>query len=450
MKQVIAFLLCIACALSGTGCAARDDHTGGTLAVPEYPEMAPYPNTDEFLSAGGELNYDKWAEADAAYAATLNQQRQYASDCVGLDSYFISTVRAIMLENTGDNLAYAPVNLYLALGMLAEVTDNNSRQQILSLLGEDSITSLRTKSHALWNACYRDTGSTTSIPASSIWLQNGYPYHSNVLHTLAEDYYASVYSGEMGTEQYDLELQNWLNDNTHGLLSEACREIHLSADTRMALATTLYFRARWDAEFYENNTSADTFYLPGGDGAAVECDFMHQSGTGNYYWGERFSAVKQDFKTGGGMWFILPDEGTSVSELIADDEAMAFLLSDGAWDNSKHLVVNLSVPRFDVSSTTDLAKTMKQLGITDVFDVQASDFSPLTDEPLFLSEATHSVRVKIDEEGCEAAAFTEMALCGSAMPPSDEVDFILDRPFLFVVTGDTGLPLFMGIVNRPV
>jgi len=29
------------------------------------------------------------------------------------------------------------------------------------------------------------------------------------------------------------------------------------------------------------------------------------------------------------------------------------------------------------------------------------------------------------------------------------VDFVLDRPFLFCITGDSGLPLFVGIVNCP-
>jgi len=35
------------------------------------------------------------------------------------------------------------------------------------------------------------------------------------------------------------------------------------------------------------------------------------------------------------------------------------------------------------------------------------------------------------------------------MPPKDEVDFVLDRPFLFVLTGTDGMPLFVGVVNDP-
>ena len=57
--------------------------------------------------------------------------------------------------------------------------------------------------------------------------------------------------------------------------------------------------------------------------------------------------------------------------------------------------------------------------------------------------------MRIDEEGVEAAAYTIMAICGAGMPPEEEIDFVLDPPFLFVITSRDGLPLFAGIVNQP-
>ncbi len=32
----------------------------------------------------------------------------------------------------------------------------------------------------------------------------------------------------------------------------------------------------------------------------------------------------------------------------------------------------------------------------------------------------------------------------------DHVEFTLDRPFIFEIMSETGLPLFVGIVNNPV
>ena len=116
------------------------------------------------------------------------------------------------------------------------------------------------------------------------------------------------------------------------------------------------------------------------------------------------------------------------------------------------MTIDLSVPKFDVSADTDLSGALRALGVTDVFDAGKADFSPLTDDKadaIFLSQAKHSARVTIDEEGVVAAAYTVMVACGAALPPDERVEFTLDRPFLFAVTGESGEILFAGIVNTP-
>ena len=113
--------------------------------------------------------------------------------------------------------------------------------------------------------------------------------------------------------------------------------------------------------------------------------------------------------------------------------------------------MNQSVPKFDVSSQFDLREGLAALGITDVTDFDKADFSPLTDaqQEIALTQASHAVRVAIDEEGVTAAAYTVMMAAGAAMPPEEEIDFTLDRPFLFVITSPDNLPMFVGVVNDP-
>ena len=177
---------------------------------------------------------------------------------------------------------------------------------------------------------------------------------------------------------------------------------------------------------------------------------MHQSGTNTYYWSDRFSAVAKHLENSGAMWFLLPDEGVTPEELLADKQAMDFLISGGESAESKYLIVNLSVPKFDIASDLDLTESLKKMGITDVFDPAISDFSPMTDDTeAYLSQARHAARVAIDEEGVTAAAYTVMMAAGAAAPPDEEVDFTLNRPFVFAVTGADGLPLFVGVVHQP-
>ena len=60
------------------------------------------------------------------------------------------------------------------------------------------------------------------------------------------------------------------------------------------------------------------------------------------------------------------------------------------------------------------------------------------------------MRVAIDEDGVTAVAYTLIVTKnGAAPPPDDEVDFVVDRPFLFLITGADDVPLFAGVVNQP-
>ena len=61
----------------------------------------------------------------------------------------------------------------------------------------------------------------------------------------------------------------------------------------------------------------------------------------------------------------------------------------------------------------------------------------------------HAARVKVDENGCEAAAFTAVTVEATAARPEElpVVEMDLNRPFGFLITGAEGLPLFVGVVN---
>ena len=178
---------------------------------------------------------------------------------------------------------------------------------------------------------------------------------------------------------------------------------------------------------------------------------MHQSGMGNYYRGENFSAVYRALRNSGSMWFILPDEGVSVDEVLASDEYMQLMLNPWDWDEASTPEINFSVPKFDVSSQIDLIDGLKSLGVTDVFDPSISDFTPMTTDvdEIYIKQALHGARVAIDEEGVTAAAYTVMIADAGAAMPDEEIDFTLDRPFIYAITTNDNLPLFTGVVNNP-
>ena len=423
---------------------------GGTpaayaIAEAKYPKMAPYPNS--LAQRLGSTAYDKWRE-------DIKAQRRDLGDTSALQSFFARSARTFLAGDEGRNRVYSPLNVYMALAMLAQLTGGESREQILTVLGGGSMDALRRQANDIWNANYRNDGALTSILASSLWLNRDVKFNRATMDTLAQDFYASSYRGEMGSEQFNKALQSWLNEQTGGLLEEQAGNIELDPETVLALAATVYFKAKWGSEFSKEETAPEAFHAPDGD---VETDFMHQRSGQHYFWGDKFAAVEQHFEGGGAgsMWFLLPDKGVTPEDLLADAEATGFLFATDKyeWENKKYLYVNKSIPKFDVSSQFDLTEGLRALGITGVFDPAVSDYTPMTtdvDAPIVLSQANHAARVVIDEEGCTAAAFIVISNSAGMGPPDDsEVDFVLDRPFLFCITGLSDLPLFVGVVNHP-
>ena len=123
-------------------------------------------------------------------------------------------------------------------------------------------------------------------------------------------------------------------------------------------------------------------------------------------------------------------------------------LKEDGWKNKKDMKVNLSVPKFDVSSTVNLKDGLNKMGVTKVFDMENSDFTAITsDTPVYISAVNQSARVEIDEKGVKAAAYIELPGAGAAQPPEEIIDFVLDRPFVFVISKGN-LPLFTGVVNN--
>ena len=408
----------------------------------EYPDRAPYPKSTPLTGMPDEAAYAAWREENQA-----RQELASGVDNESMAGYYAATMAEFLGDNGGENAVYSPLNLYLALAMLAECTDGDSRGQILALLGVDDLDALRTQAQNLWSANYRDDGQTTSLLANSVWLRDCLTYNEDTLNTLADTYYASSYQGEMGSEELNRALQTWLNDNTGGLLEEYAGQIETEPDTLLALASTIYFKASWADEFDESATAPRTFHAATGD---VETDFMNQSEMGSYYWGEDFSAVSKSFQNGGEMWLILPDEGSTPEELLAGDTLADFLLAGNGWEDQQYHQINLSMPRFDVEGEINLIGGLQELGVTDVFDPGLANFTPMLGEGVdaYVNQANHAARVRVDEEGCEGAAFTVIMAAEGAPAPGEEIDFVLDRPFLFAVTSQTGQLLFVGIVNQ--
>lgn len=359
---------------------------------------------------------------------------------------------ALILSGSNENVLWSPVNAWLNLAMTARITGGETQQEILTALDATSMDDLTQQASALWESIYVDQESGKCQLANSVWLDQACDYDLATMEALSHDFYTSIYQTDLGTETANAEIRNWINLQTENFLQDAASGIDVPEDAIIAMYSTIYFKGRWESEFHPNNSRDGVFHAPEGE---TNCTYMNKSAAMGYYWGDTFGAVCLSMKNGAKMWFLLPDEGVRVDQLLNDEDYLMLItdhrdpvIGENSWRDQRRIQVNLSVPKFDISGQVELDAMMQAMGIEKAFDPDTADFSQaLPGSSPWLQDVNQAVRVAIDEEGVTAAAFTEN-IPGAAPPPEDIIDFVLDRPFLFVIER-AGVPLFVGVINDP-
>ncbi len=442
---VLALLLCAGCA-APEGEKMETKLTEYVIEQAEYPVYPRLKSVEDFVDGKGNWDNEAYRQAEEDYRRALeNLGKGTGTATAPLLDFADETTGRVLLSSRGESVVYSPVSLYVAMAMLAELTDGPSRAEVLHALGTEDLQAVRESVHQLWADSYCDNGVTVQRMGSSVWLNEQVEFHREALQTLAEYYYASGYRVAMGSDEANRAIGQWINEQTGGLLSDAADNIQTEAMTLLQLYTTLYFKARWRDTFRPELTEKSLFHLYDADGASVECDFMRRSSQGGYRRGDGYTAAVLPFAAEGGyMTFCLPDGDTNIDELLGRES----LVSELQEMTDYGAMIHWKVPKFDVGSDVGLNELLKGLGVASVFSTETADFTPLTETTAFLDTVRQVARVKIDEEGVEAAAFTEMAVCGASLP-QDEIYMTLDRPFIFAIYDAGGLPLFIGTVYQP-
>ena len=433
MAGMMAVLLLTGC---GSPAAQSAPDIEPTANEARLPEITVYADAMAETSDPTQL-YNALAEYYTAIEALHNGARELMPDMAA----FTARTAAPIFAGKSENTVFSPSSLYLAMAMLADATDGETRSQIAAVLDAPQYAEA---ANALWRMMY-ENGATVALPANALWSGAKWPVKQSLANQLASSYYADSFTVPMGTKTADELMQSWLNEHTGGQLTQQAQSVQSDADTALALMSTLYFRGFWLNEFMESSTAPAPFTLA--DGSSRTADFMHAETSGSWHQGKQYVSSSLYFTDGGSMLLVLPDEGILPEELLGDPDAMQDMLTAIP---EQYTYIHWAVPKFDVSSQLDLAEPLQALGITHAFDAALADFSPTTEETaVSLSSAQQAARVSIDERGCTAAAFTVMMGVGAGMPNDYILDMKLDRPFLFVLFGSSQVPLFVGTVYTP-
>ncbi|KAK7938468.1 hypothetical protein WMY93_001794 [Mugilogobius chulae] len=218
---------------------------------------------------------------------------------------------------------------------------------------------------------------------------------------------------------------------------------------QMALVNTVSFRGAWQKQFVFTHTQNLPFLLS--DGTTIKVPMMHQASDVRF--GQFRAGSEQRYTV-----LELPYLGRSLSlQLVLPSDrrtplwALETQLSPRhvwSWDTGlRRTRMDIFIPRFKMQNRFNLRSALPAMGISDAFSPTSADFSRISDESLYVSDAFHDVRIEVTEDGTKAAAATAMVLLKRSRAPV----FKADRPFLFLLRqSKTGSILFMGRVMNPV
>ena len=375
--------------------------------------------------------------------------------------------------NAGDrdsgNVNYSPASMWMALAIAARGADGKTRSQLDDLLGSGSLTDSDYQS-LLSSINGRYSGAKSEMSAAnSLWIDDGYP--------LADDYQSTIkktFEAEITTlpfnNQAAAKMSNWIAKHTNGSLKP---KITLQDNEVLSIINTVYADGRWKEPFKEQATSDDTFHGEAGD---TQVPMMHRTFSQMAYGHDEFNTwqrVEIPFDNGGNLAIVLPAEG-HFDELAGDAEKLGWAfgtcssasLGEGArgcitdsmsgWGVSVNsAIVNVSLPRFTIDSTFNPEATIKafeKLGVTDAFNASDADFTKMADagsrgENLYIGSILQGTRIEVNEAGAKAMSFTKVS-GDSGGAPADNVEFTVDRPFLYLYVTPDGVPLFVGAVRN--
>lgn len=397
------------------------------LTSPEYPQGVSYHDTDG--------NRDKRQDLDDEFLTNLGQ---FA---------FRSAAQVFAQEDPQDNLAYSPLSLFYALALAAEGAQGQTQAEMLQALHMPDMDLVGRESAKLFKHLYTDNEMGKLLLANSLWLQENVEFNPYFLDKAAQDYYAYSFMVNFSDQETPGKMSHWISEHTGGKLGRNPQELLPGRSHMLSIINTVYFYDQWSTEFNPALTNEDSFTL--NNGREVTVPFMHKTSADYYVETPDYLVTSLQFKNDQHMLLILPRGGLSPQDILGDPLLLAQAMTAlGDPQQVQYGKINLALPKFNFISELDLEDSLNRLGIVQAF-TDSADFTGIANDPMWISSVQQNLSIAIDEMGCEATAFTKIDFVRGGLPPGS-IDFLLDRPFVFAITGGAGdAPLFIGAVNNP-
>jgi len=366
-------------------------------------------------------------------------------------AFGFNLLRQEIQAKPGENVWVSPLSVSLALGMAALGARDETRRQMLNVLGVPASSDWHLNYAQLAKLKDTEDMDVQLTLANGLWAQEGCELERSFLDMSQRYFEATVRAVDFANPTTMNEINEWVERRTMGKI----RAILDTLDPAQAvcLLNAIYFKGGWSNRFDRTRTKVERFHLERGE--TKNHPLMCRQGDMRYVQMAEGQLVALPFglTEGINLYVFLPTQSLTRrgarSPVSTLDDGQFFEACQKLCESEGRLWL----PRFGLDYKNDLQGSLMRLGMRDAF-VSSADFTGIgrCEPPLYLSGVVHRATAKFDEEGGEAAAATVVSLrfLGSRHAPEEPWEMRVDRPFLAVIMDDpTQTMLFAGVVMNP-
>lgn len=345
------------------------------------------------------------------------------------------------------NYLISPYSMKIALSMVRDGANGDTKTQIENLIGNENITLLNSEKRI--------------STANGLFVKN--EYKNDILEsyyeTMKKNYDGEILYGDFTTPK---DINDWIYKKTYEMIKDPIQDIN--PEFVLGIVNAIAIDVEWQNEFKCNSTYNEEFIKANNE--KIEVEMMHNAYNrdAKYFDTSEEKGVILPYKTyarngeesqdGISLEFvgILPNK--SLDEYIEsfDKDTLSRIESSANEVNDQKELL-LGLPRFEYSfEFTQFKDSLINLGMKDAFSHDKADFSNIINtKDIYISDAIHDTYIKLGETGTKAAAVTAfMFETSSIREEKENIEIKFNKPFMYLIREKgTNNILFIGTVYEP-
>ena len=334
----------------------------------------------------------------------------------------------------------SPISITYALGMLNNGATGETRQQINRVLGFNDVSETNDFCRKMLTIAPHLDSLTKVLIANTVYMNKDYMLKLAFVQTAHSYYQADPETRDFHDGQTMDVINQWASDHTERMIEKVLDSDSFDSDAVSYLLNAIYFKGVWKMKFDEKETYQEPF------NHAKKVSMMHQQSEFPYADTDDYQALQLPYGNGSYiMTILLPHVDKSVNDVLQGLTAEKWKNLWSAGGGSKQTLVDVHLPSFETNTDINLIKLMSQLGMPNAFNRQLAEFPDFCNVPTFIGLMKQVARIKLSEEGTEAAAVTVIGVVKTSVGGPSIVHFHANRPFLYVISErSSGAVFFIG------